>query len=895
MTDRLTARLSSRFLSYGLPLIYLLTSIAFYLHTYDSAQVKITIVQMLGTVLISFWYLNLFSDQDRRWTSYWPVTVLLLASLASGLISFLHAAYRGPSLDECLRRVFYIHFALIAIKEICTLERLKRITFFLLIATAIATIYGLIQFLDSRFFQQPTPGIDPFVWRQAFSARIFSTFGNPNFFGNFLVIVTPVTLALLLKRHSEQPGEVLLFAVFTLLISTLLWKLPIVLALVHGESWYSFVFWAIMIPFSLWSILRYSFLGILLFLITLCNSATESKGAWIGYAAGFVSFLMLVLFYFSQFRSEKVRRTILQAATITMVVCTIAVTVYSRARTDSLRFRVCTWVSTWEMAQMHPIWGNGIGSFRILYPAFRRPQIFHIEGKHNTETDHAEDEYWEVLQDEGVLGFGIFIWVIITFSLLGVRSLGRFTEGLWVRDPASGKRKASDDPRAFYMLGYLSAFWGMLIHNFMDVSLRFVSSGIFLWLLAGLIGAMVLHDPLPENDAAKAAREEDQEPSTPAHPEVVLLIAQILTAGLFGAFLYMMLKQFKDIQGPFPDVFGDQLLWLIAWTSVLGTIAFVVWGIVKVARSMRYVYGFAILWAMLPALFVFWGYFMADAYHNRGIFYSKQTNWEMALESYRKVVKLNPNYMMAYYFMGNVYTDRWHPGDVDLAMQEYQHVWNLAPNYVQSHHQAGLVFLKKGQESRQQFDQYRSQHNDSAAIAALVETKKDWQQAIQYFEKYHAIDPVYEPNYARLGYVHSQLAEIAAIQGNRAEANRQFDAAEAAYEESLGAWVCGSPDNDVMHEHWSQNHRHFSAEMFENLGNVRFARGNLDGAARAYRMSLWVGPPSVRTLKNLSAVYSKLGRQADFFKTWNQLRQLAPTDPDVKKLFNGNSTPPQRT
>ena len=46
---------------------------------------------------------------------------------------------------------------------------------------------------------------------------------------------------------------------------------------------------------------------------------------------------------------------------------------------------------------MHPIWGNGIGSFRIIYPAFRRPQIFHIEAKHNTETDHAEDEYWEVL------------------------------------------------------------------------------------------------------------------------------------------------------------------------------------------------------------------------------------------------------------------------------------------------------------------------------------------------------------------------------------------------------------------------------------------------------------------------------------------------------------------
>ena len=40
--DRVTARVSSRFLSYGLPYLYLITSIAFYLHTYDSAQVKMT-------------------------------------------------------------------------------------------------------------------------------------------------------------------------------------------------------------------------------------------------------------------------------------------------------------------------------------------------------------------------------------------------------------------------------------------------------------------------------------------------------------------------------------------------------------------------------------------------------------------------------------------------------------------------------------------------------------------------------------------------------------------------------------------------------------------------------------------------------------------------------------
>src|ERR1700716_2319356 len=122
--DRLTARVSSRLLSYGLPFLYLLTSIAFYLHTYDSAQVKITIVQMLGTSLMGIWYLKLLCEGEVPLKRYATVVVPLLACLASGLLSFSHAAYRGPSLDECLRRVFYIHFAMIAITEINTLERM---------------------------------------------------------------------------------------------------------------------------------------------------------------------------------------------------------------------------------------------------------------------------------------------------------------------------------------------------------------------------------------------------------------------------------------------------------------------------------------------------------------------------------------------------------------------------------------------------------------------------------------------------------------------------------------------------------------------------------------------------------------------------------------------------
>ena len=138
-----------------------------------------------------------------------------------------------------------------------------------------------------------------------------------------------------------------------------------------------------------------------------------------------------------------------------------------------------------------------------------------------------------------------------------------------------------------------------------------------------------------------------------------------------------------------------------------------------------------------------------------------------------------------------------------------------------------------------------------------------------------------------------QLAELAAMQGNTAEVQFHYDQAEAAYNESLHAVVCDVPENDVMREHWERNHRHWSAEMFENLGNTRFVRGHLPEAVKAYRMSLWIDKTNTRVLKNLASVYGRMGRQQDALQIWLQIRSLNPQDPDLQRVFHGN-TPPTR-
>ena len=106
---------------------------------------------------------------------------------------------------------------------------------------------------------------------------------------------------------------------------------------------------------------------ILFFLITLCIFVTGSKGAIVGFAASVLSFLMLVLFYFAQIGSEKTRRAIRLSAFTTLTVCGLFVGYMSFGRLDSLRFRICTWVSTSSTRLTRRISTNAIRHARASY------------------------------------------------------------------------------------------------------------------------------------------------------------------------------------------------------------------------------------------------------------------------------------------------------------------------------------------------------------------------------------------------------------------------------------------------------------------------------------------------------------------------------------------------
>ncbi|MDD2804597.1 MAG: O-antigen ligase family protein [Elusimicrobiales bacterium] len=759
-----------------LPVLYLLISDTFYLRTYDSAQVKITLLQMGGFGLLGLWASLLVLEGRRAFRREDFVFLApFFAYLVYVIVSFLSAPYRGPSVDDFVRYLLYMSVTLIIIREF-TASAVDRLTKVLLITAYIAIGYGVVQFLDTRFFppKDAGPGLDPFVWRWAFGPRVFSTYGNPNFFGNFLVLILPIIVTQWMKRKS-------------------VFLLPLI-----GMN-------------------------------LLCLYATETKGAFLGFG---ISAFLFSVFYGYFFLREKLRISKSAFVALASIIPAAAfLIIYLLGNPLSYSFRINTWLSTWEMIETHPLVGVGVGSFKVIYPAFRRPEIFHIEGKHNTETDHAEDEHLEQWMDNGLIGFGLYLWIIFFVTTVGLRALGSLTANL---------KGARPPPVAYDLLGYLTALLGMLAHNFTDVSMRFVSSGVYLGLLPGVIIVLARGHALWELHYKEESQEAKDEAANPAgkdgfYPMLVWVARAAGVAGVLYA-AWLVLSEFAGLQGPLRNYIagGEILQWHISWALMLLCVGYAVYSFCGVMlKGVSAAVPVVVLLTLFP-IYYFWGWFKGDVYHNMAIFFSKQGKWEDAIGYYKRVNKLNQFFIMPYYFTGNVFNDRFNMerayrpewgdtnnqprDDFERAMEAYEYVRSIAPNYVQMHHQVGTLYMKM--------------HDHLARQGKQKEAQEYLDMALARYNLYENLDPVYQPNYYRKAQVYIMRNDL--------------KSAEREYKNNVEAWKC-----------YKKDHNHGSPEGYTLLANVQYALNKFPEAARNYRLALEKDPNYEQARRNLQVVYSR--------------------------------------
>ncbi len=672
----------------------LLISLSVFTATYDTAQVKLTLLHMGSFLLIALWTsLQLIRRKNPFNKQNLPLLLPVLLYIGWNVLCYIFAPFHMDGAEEFIRFVMYGFITLLAATEF-TLDDVKSVTKWFLAAIWISFLYAVVQILDGFF-----PGIDPMPWRGFFTKRIFSTHANPNFFGDFVIFASCLLGGVYLAERKKKYLALILVGLVALFF-------------------------------------------------------TESKGAWLSYSV--VAALGICLYTNCCLPSwKKHLKKINIFMCVVLLGIGILVSIYTVKRFQSVSFRTHTWLGTFEMIKHHPVIGVGTGNFKTVYSAYRRPQIFYIESAHNVETQHAENELLEQWAVSGTVGLAIFLWMMFFLFTLAWHTL---------------RKNQENSPFKYYLLGYTLALTGMFVHSWVDVSLRFASSGFFFALFMGILIAL-----------CHPVSRQNKNPSDFTSKNWLLWPLRLLIVGGMCVVSVNLMHRFYEMTATLQaKSIGEILLLTMAWVvfafCILGTCV-LLWQAQRRIRCATALIPFILL---LPLEFVAYCPFQANHLYNLGVVLNNQGNAEGALGFFTGAISLNPLQTEYYQFRANLLsttfdlTKRFSPirgdkkesaDDYTRALKDYDIVTHRSPNHPLLHHNRGQLYyrmaLTKNEQATRAHSDTEYELFKQAALTNMAKAKTA-------FERSLLTDPVNPDTYM-------YLTQISLLENNIDQAQAWLD------------------------------------------------------------------------------------------------------------------------
>lgn len=645
----------------------ILLSAALFLFNQDSAQIKITVFYAAVFGAFAFWLSDIF---ERRANIFSARNLALLFPFALyflyTVISFFLHPYILARLGSLIRFLAYSALFVTVIFSFNN-KRASKFIKYVLAAAWVVSLYGAVQILDRYLL----PGIDVFKWTDFFRERIFSTIANPNFLADFCLFSFFAALGTFLSKPSKS-------------------------------------------------------LAALMILLVLNIAFTLSKGAWLALAAGLALFGFIYFNFFSEkYKYHRLKYNLIISAVLLIAV--LASGIFTVKRMQSVNFRLSTWRSAAEMIEAKPVFGMGKGSFRYIYTAYKRPEIFYMEGLHNGETQHAENYLLEQTCELGIVGLGLFLLLLIWQSLAFLNRL---------KEVASSPQKRND---ALLLLTCFTAPAVIYIHNLVDVSVYFVSTAYFLTVFNGIL--FVLNFGPLEESSSREAKE-------PSRGKIFKALYFIFAA--FVLFIICLLaREFYEMSSP---ALKDKAFYFyFYWFFFIISVGFAAWFFLSRAWRLRRPASLLIFTFAAILSYLSFQPFRSDFYTAAGAGLAGRSN-PAAPSYYYKALRLNPFSPSLYQFSGIVFQNRAdlskknrpYEGDepeglfndYDRALKAYKKSLSLIPNDTMIHYNLGAL--------------YHDMAKASARRGNMKEAQKYYNLSEASLKRSLLLDPVYDNAYYQL-------------------------------------------------------------------------------------------------------------------------------------------------
>jgi len=336
--------------------------------------------------------------------------------------------WTGPPRCYVLRRLSEISFLALLYVALLSVCGEKRERMILIVASLLGlstiSILGIFHYAGCLPMESP--------WGAGLGRRTYATMLNPNFLADFIISLFPMALSCFVFASRRRAACLLLIAV--LMVSTV------------------------------------------------CLLFTVSWGGWLGWL---VSVILCGSFALTRCRAHAM---VLRAAAILAVLLGIgAWFLYVNRSTiasdySGMKYRALYWRASLAMIRERPLIGFGVNSFQPYIPRYLTAIIasdfkdgFPADGKTVAvyEGVFAHNEYLAVWLELGIIGFGLFIWLLYRFFSQALNNLSR----------NGGATEAA------ITVGAMGGVAAMLAQSIVSYPFRVPASTVSLALLLALVGS----------------------------------------------------------------------------------------------------------------------------------------------------------------------------------------------------------------------------------------------------------------------------------------------------------------------------------------------------------------------------------------------------------------------
>jgi len=279
----------------------------------------------------------------------------------------------------------------------------------------------------------------------------------------------------------------------------------------------------------------------------------------------------------------------------------------------------------------------------------------------------------------------------------------------------------------------------------------------------------------------------------------------------------------------------------------------------------------------------------AEAYANLGDVYKNSGHFDMAIINYERALNIKPDFLVVLGNLGNVYSDS---GQLAKAVKYYERALKINPDIAIIYNNLGIALKGLGRlgEAISSYERALKIKPDFAIVYCnLGNVRRDIGQleaAVECYKEALKIKPDYVEACINIGNIYRNLGNLDAaieyyeqaikINPNHAEAHgnlgsvysdaAQFDAAIACYERALKI----KPDH---------------AEMYLNLGNVHRDVGHLEMAIECYEEALKIHPDYAEAYSRLGCVLRDFGRLEAALENFERALEIKPGYAEVYRYI----------